>query len=103
MESGSVTRGYIDRIFAERGIRIRPEIELGSLDMIVEFARHGLGVGATVREFVAAELAAGTLHELRTDTPIPPRAIGLIRLQDVGLSLASQAFINYLDWGAHHN
>jgi len=96
LEQGSSIRAYIDRFAKGQGVVIQPEFELGSIDLLVQFARIGLGIACAIREFVAEELAKGMLHEVRLDTPLPPRRVGLVTLRDVPLSLAAGRFLERL-------
>jgi DNA-binding transcriptional LysR family regulator len=96
LEQGSSIRGYIDRFAKGQGVVIQPEFELGSIDLLVQFARIGLGIACAIREFVAEELAKGMLHEVRLDTPLPPRRVGLVTLRDVPLSAAASRFLERL-------
>ncbi len=96
LEPGSVTRDYIDGVFRNQGIALRPEIELGSLDLVVDFARQGLGVGVAVRNFIESDLRAHTLYEVMIEPPLPPRRMGLIRHPDEAPSLAVAAFLEGL-------
>lgn len=96
LEQGSNIRGYIDRFARKQGVAIQPEFELGSIDLLVQFARIGLGVACVIREFVAEELNKGALYEVRVDVPLPPRRVGLVTLRDVPLSLAAGRFLERL-------
>jgi DNA-binding transcriptional LysR family regulator len=96
LEQGSNIRSCIDRFAKGQGVDIRPEFELGSIDLLVQFARIGLGIACVIREFVAEELARGTLHEIRLDVPLPPRRVGLVTLKDVPLSAAASRFLEKL-------
>jgi len=96
LEQGSSIRAYIDRFAKGQGVTIQPEFELGSIDMLVQFARIGLGVACVIREFVVDELAKGTLHEVRLDVPLPPRRVGLVTLRDVPLSATASRFLEKL-------
>jgi DNA-binding transcriptional LysR family regulator len=96
LEKGSSTRTYIDRFFAKHQIEIRPEIELGSVDLLVEFARKGLGIACVIKSFIADALAGGELHEIKLATPLPPRNIGIVTLKHVPISHAAARFIERL-------
>ncbi|GAA3408105.1 LysR family transcriptional regulator [Paenibacillus hodogayensis] len=96
LEKGSSIRSYADAFAEQQGIRLNPEIELGSIELIVQFARIGLGVGCVIREFVAEELASGALREVDVEPPLPARHIGLVTLRDVPLSAAAQRLLELL-------
>ncbi len=94
LESGNVTRQHIERYFAAGGIVMTPEIELGSLDLLAEFANIGLGVACVVREFVQKEFDSEELYEIPVETPVLPRQVGLIWSQNVPLSHAAKHFVD---------
>ncbi|SDB98521.1 DNA-binding transcriptional regulator, LysR family [Paenibacillus sp. UNCCL117] len=96
LESGSSIRHYIDMHAAGLGVRLKPEIELGSIDLLVDFARTGLGISCVIRNFIAQELASQQLYELQLTEPIPPRHIGVVSLSGVPLSSAAQRFVDRL-------
>jgi LysR family cyn operon transcriptional activator len=96
LEQGSSIRRYADRFAESQGLKLRPEIELGSIDLLVDFARIGLGIAYVIRNFVTAELAAGTLLEIKLKEPIPPRQAGIVTLKGVPVSAAAKRFIDIL-------
>lgn len=96
LEHGSNTRRYVDRFAASQGVELVPEIELGSLDLLVQFARIGLGAAYVVRDFIAPELQSGMLFEVSLHDPIPPRKIGIVTLTNVPLSAAGRHFVRML-------
>lgn len=93
LEGDSSTRRELDAQAAAQGVRWMPEIELGSLDLLVEFALSGLGVAAAVAEFIAPTLADGTLRQVELSPPMPSRAIGIVWHREVPLPHAARAFI----------
>ena len=46
------------------------------MDLLIEFAKIGLGIGCVIRELVQKELDSGLLVELPLKPPIPRRTIG---------------------------
>jgi len=92
LEKLSSSRIQVDEFFKAKGITTDPIIELGSLDLIIDFVKLGLGVGCVVREFVQEEIDKGNLCELRLTEDMPKRAIGLITLKNTPLKFAAQSF-----------
>jgi len=93
LENASSSRRELDAQAAIHGVRWIPEIELGSLDLLVEFALSGLGIAAAVAEFVEPLFAEGLLRRIELDPPIPSRAIGMVWHRDVPLPRAARAFM----------
>jgi DNA-binding transcriptional LysR family regulator len=96
LEPNSNTRKRMDIFLAANGAAVHPAIELGSLSMLAEFAKIGLGVAATIREDVEGMMRGGELFELKFGKEPPVRHIGLARLKNVTLSFAAGKFIDEL-------
>ena len=96
LEKGSSSRRYIDHFAARSGTPIRPEIELGSIDLLVRFAGIGLGISCVVKNFIKDELAGGEVYEIKLRERIPPRKTGIVTLRKVPLSAAGKKFIDLL-------
>ena len=93
LENASSTRRELDAQAAAQGVRWAPEIELGSLDLLVEFALSGLGIAAAVVGFIAPQLADGSLRLIQLSPPIPSRAIGMVWHKNAPLPHAASAFV----------
>ncbi len=93
LERDSVTRTQLQAFFLTNGIDLTPEIELGSIDLLVDFARMGWGVAHVVRNFVQDEIARGELFEVATAPALPSRPIGLVRSSDRPMSHAAAVLI----------
>ena len=48
-----------------KGIKISPEFELGSHDLLLEFARINLGIACVTKEFSQDYLNKGLLYEVQ--------------------------------------
>ncbi|MCR8644239.1 LysR family transcriptional regulator [Paenibacillus sp. N1-5-1-14] len=96
LEKGGSTRGYLDQYAASHGVTLNPEFELGSVDLLVQFARSGFGLTFAVREFIIEELEAGNLIEIPLVPRVPERHIGIATLKDVPLSAAAKGFLAHL-------
>ncbi|CAN7536889.1 LysR family transcriptional regulator [Paenibacillus sp. LjRoot56] len=96
LSPGSSTRVSIEKWFAAQGFAVNPDIELGNIDLLAEFARLGYGVAFISRSFVQDELRSGTLFELNLEEPLPPRSIGLAVRRDMKLSVAAEGFVRIL-------
>jgi len=96
LSPGSSTRKFVEQWFAARECTVKPDIELGSVDLLVEFARLGFGAAFITRSFVDEELRSGKLFELRLEDSLPPRSIGLAVRHGMKLSLAADRFAQML-------
>ena len=93
LEKDNVTRSYIDDYLAENNVVPQPEIEISSLDFLVEFARIGLGVALVIRNFIEDEIRSGLLIEIPVAPALPVRKIGIVMPKNLPLSMAAEAFI----------
>lgn len=89
----SRARMTITELFHNYGFSIKPEIEVGSVDLLIEFAKRGLGISYVTREFVSKELEEGALFEVRLNVPLPPSQVGILTKRSMPLSSAAQAFV----------
>ncbi|MFD0676528.1 MULTISPECIES: LysR family transcriptional regulator [unclassified Paenibacillus] len=96
LEKGSSIRTYIDTFAESQSLTIKPEIELGSIDLLVDFARSGFGIACVIKDFVSHELAEGSLYEIRLKTPIPPRKVGIVTLKGTPLSVAAKHILDMM-------
>lgn len=93
LEKTSNSRKYVDNYAEKSGIVLHPAIELDAHALLIEFARIGLGIACVTREYAKEALADKNLFEIELDQPLPPRAMGLITLENVPLSPAAERFI----------
>ncbi|MCY9696732.1 LysR family transcriptional regulator [Paenibacillus alginolyticus] len=96
LSPGSSTRRFIEQWFAAQDVTIEADIELGSIDLLIEFAKLGFGVAFVPRSYVVKELAEGTLHELKPAKAIPARSIGITTRRDMTSSVAAAKFLEML-------
>lgn len=73
LEENTSTRSYMDAFLAKNGVKIHPEFELATSDMIVQFSLRNLGIGSVMRDFAKPYLEDGRLFELRFNKIIPKR------------------------------
>lgn len=96
LDNRSRSRQYVEDYLFSKGIKIIPEIELGSHDLLLEFAKIGLGLACVVKEFSEDYLLNGSLYKVNLVEDIPKRSIGICSLKGVSLSPSSEKFVEYL-------
>lgn len=97
LERLSASRRYLDSFLAGEGIHLQPQIELGSLDLLVDFAVAGLGIAAVTHEFIGTALETGSLRVIATQKPIPPRSVAMVLRRNSPPTFALEAFMALLD------
>lgn len=90
LEPASNSRRRVERFFQSNGIALRPDIELGSHDLLTDFARIGLGAACVTREFVRLD---GDLFEIQLKTPIPTRSIAICYSESIELPTTVKQFM----------
>lgn len=96
LEPGANTRSFLDRFAASCGVTLTPEFELGSVDLLVQFAVRGFGLAFVPRIAAAEELAAGRLVEIPLCPSLPERHMGIATLRGIPLPAAAKTFIALL-------
>ncbi|HBU83066.1 LysR family transcriptional regulator [Paenibacillus sp. UMB7766-LJ446] len=92
----SRVRMAITELFNSYGYTLKPEIEVGSVDLLIEFARRGLGISYVTREFISKELEEGSLFEIQLDVPLPPSHVGIMTKRNMPISLAANRFMDLI-------
>lgn len=96
----NMTRQYIDDYFIKNNIEINNLIEISTMDLLIEFAKIGLGVACVIKGFVEDELKSNTLIEVPLEIPIHKREIGFAFSRSVPLSSSVENFIHsYKEYG----
>ncbi len=96
LEPSTATMRAVGSFVGSQGVQLHPEIELASLELMVELAKNGIGIACIPREFVKRELADGTLKEIKTEPALPSRAIGLATPKNERMTFAVREFVNLI-------
>lgn len=96
LQKESSTRRNLDSYFTGIGLNISPEIELESMELLVELSKIGLGVAYVLKESVADMVSSGELFILKLTHSIPKRKLGIAKLRNVPLSPAAEVFASKL-------
>ena len=78
LDKNNITRHYIDDYMSVNEIVANNLLEVTTMDLLIEFARIGLGIGCVIKEFVKEDLDSGRLAQLKLDTPIHKRTVGFL-------------------------
>lgn len=97
LQKNSTTRQNIDFFLNQNGFEIMPEIELESIDLLVEFARIGLGVAHVLKESAQAAISKGELFQVDISEKLPERQLGIITMKNMPVSRAAGEFIRNLN------
>ena len=93
MEENTVARRSLNGFFSSLGLELQPSIEVGSWDLMKRLVIRGMGVGVIPREYAKANINDGSLFELKTDTALPVRSVGMLLPKNARVSYALHSFI----------
>lgn len=96
LEKKNATRASFDEHFLNHQVNARVDIEISSMEFLIEFAKIGLGVSAVIRDFVNAELENKSLYEWKIKPMLPKRSVGLLYKKGDPLSIATKTFIDFM-------
>ena len=102
LDKNNITRHYIDDYMSVNEIVANNLLEVTTMDLLIEFARIGLGIGCVIKEFVKEDLDSGRLAQLKLDTPIHKRTVGFL-WQSSRTSKALDTFIRFCKEQNSHN
>ncbi len=97
LEGETSTRRYVEAFLAKEHVDLKPEFELATSDMLIQFAERGLGIASVVEDFAAEAIAKGQLFRLMMEKPIPSRQICLVYDEHIPMSTAARKLIELLD------
>ena len=95
LDESNMTRRHVNEYLSESGIYPRQILEVSTMDLLIEFAKIGLGIGCVIRELVQKELDSGLLVELPLKPPIPRRTIGFA-YHPANQAMALKTFLEFL-------
>ncbi|MGN0298688.1 MAG: LysR family transcriptional regulator [Lachnospiraceae bacterium] len=100
LDSKNNTRQFVDQYLSTQQLTIRHQLEISTMDLVIEFAKIGLGIGCCIKECVSKELQNGTLIQLPLPVPMEKRTLGFATSSSGINSLAVQHFMTYV---THHS
>lgn len=95
LDKNNMTRQYIDDYLQENQIIIKDSIDISDMDLLIDFARIGVGVACVIKNFVREDLENGTLMEIPLDFPIHKREVGFAYKTTTKPSKSLAEFIHF--------
>ena len=92
----SSTRTFLNNYMEKNNVKFKPDIEIVSYNLVVDFAKAGFGIGYVTKEFVKEEVKRKQLYEIKITPKIPTRNLGIITLKNNTLSYAAEKFIDII-------
>jgi DNA-binding transcriptional LysR family regulator len=97
LDKNNMTRQYIDDFFQKNQISIADSIDISNMDLLIDFAKIGVGVACVIKNFISNELADGSLIEIPLKYPIPTREVGFAFRQHAKPSKTLASFIEFYE------
>ena len=98
LDNSTSTKKEITNFLDKHGITVTPEFEAGSVELIIEMAKNGMGIACVPRRYVLEELARKELYEIKVSPTLPTRVTGVVLNKDVNThSFALKEFVKILD------
>lgn len=94
LDEENITRQYINRVFLEQGMEPSHILEVSTMDLLIEFAKIGLGVACVIREFVQNELQNKELVQVPLNLQFAPRKIGFAYRKEEQNNTVIQNFLH---------
>lgn len=95
LDESNMTRHHVDEYMAENNIFPHQVLEVTTMDLLIEFAKIGLGVACVIKELVQKELDGGILVEVPLKPAIPRRTIGFA-YHPSNQAMALKTFLEFL-------
>lgn len=96
LDTSTSTRHYVEHFLKEKDVALRPEFELATSDMLIQFAVRNLGIAGVVRDFAEKYLESGELFLLQFDAEIPRRQFCIVSDERIPMSAAAGRLLDYL-------
>lgn len=76
LDEKNMSRLYVDDYFTRNNIETNHVLEVSNMDLLIEFAKIGLGVSCVIKEFVKSELENKELIQIPLANPLEQREVG---------------------------
>ncbi|HEX2954622.1 MAG TPA: LysR family transcriptional regulator [Bacillota bacterium] len=97
LEKASTTRAIFESFLQEHNLKLVPEVELESTDLLVEFAKIGLGIAYVLKDSIREAVFRGQLFILRINEELPVRKIGFITNEEIPITKSAARFIDLVE------
>lgn len=97
LEKNTSTRNYVDNFLEKNGVVLHPEFELATSNMLIQFARKGLGIASVVRDFAEEFLESGELFLLNFQEKIPARNFCVVTDEKIPVSSAAGKLLGMIE------
>jgi DNA-binding transcriptional LysR family regulator len=93
LQKGLNTRNYIESVLASYQLKVTPKAELSTMELLIEFAKKGLGVSCVIKDFIHKDVDQKELFIVPIKEEIPKRYLSIAIKKNLPLTSAAQKFI----------
>lgn len=97
LDKNNMTRQYVDEYLQRNQISVAETIDMSNMDLLIEFAKIGVGVACVIKGFVKEELSDGSLMEIPLSEPFPKREVGFAYKESGKSSKSLQSFLQFIN------
>jgi DNA-binding transcriptional LysR family regulator len=102
LDKNNMTRKYIDEYLNENQLIPNQFLEVTTMDLLIEFAKIGMGIGCVIKDFVQKELDTGDLVLVPLEKEINKRTVGFA-YNPAGMSTSMEKFLDAMKTNMKHN
>lgn len=95
LEKNTTTSQYIYNVFKDYGLSLSPEIELTSIELLVELAKINLGI-SLVPDYCLKDELLEDVFPLEIREKLDRRGMGIVMKRDISLSIAGKKFVEFI-------
>ncbi len=96
LDRAASSRRFLEAEFLKRGLKLEPEMESASHNLLISLARIGLGVACVTREMSLSGLDRGVIRELKCAEHLPTRSVSMCTLRGAEPSAAAKRFAEFV-------
>ena len=96
LDEKNMTRLFVEDYFDKNNIETNQILEVSNMDLLIEFAKIGLGVSCVIKEFIEKELEQGELVKIPLKNAPEKRKIGFAYSKSKSKSDSLIRFLNHV-------
>lgn len=96
LDEENLSRVFVDKYLKENKIEAKGIIEVTNMDLLIDFAKIGMGISCVIKQFVNDDLKQGNITELMLETPMNKRTIGFVYPYAKSRSTSANLFIDFI-------
>jgi DNA-binding transcriptional LysR family regulator len=97
LDKNNMTRQYIDDYLTAHHIEVAETIDASNMDLLIEFAKIGVGISCVIKSFVTKELTDGSLVEVPLPFPLEKREVGFAYKEQMAPTKTLLSFIQFYE------